>query len=68
MSRLYRGGVCRECPCGHIFGVQRGDALHITFGDAHVVIRGSAWLLCPECQRPSALQTAPARKDSSCSQ
>ncbi len=67
MSRLYRGGVRRDCPCGHILGVQRGDALHLSFGEAHVVIRGGVWLLCPACQRPTTLDTAPVpRKVASC--
>jgi len=63
--RLYRGGVRRTCPCGHTFGVQRGDALHITLGESHVVARGVVWLLCPECQRPTTLHTAP-RSATSC--
>jgi hypothetical protein len=61
MSRhLYRGGHRRACTCGHTLAVQRGNALHISEGDFHIVASGQVWLLCPACQVATTINTTPA--------
>jgi hypothetical protein len=68
MSRhLYRGGFRRACTCGETLGVQRGNGLHISVDQLHVVATGTVWLLCPRCQTPTTINTMPApRKVPSC--
>jgi hypothetical protein len=58
-ARYHRGGVRRACTCGETLGIQRGNALHITAGESHIVIRGLAWVLCGVCRRPNTLNTCP---------
>jgi hypothetical protein len=53
--RASRSTIRHGCQCGHAFGARTDDTLCTIPRDAHLLVRGSVWLLCPECQLPRTL-------------
>jgi len=59
--RARRSPVRSGCECGHSFGARTTDSLTLVHRHAHLVVRGSVWLLCPECQLPRTFKTKASR-------